>query len=50
MQNLLFHKFVLFKHENHVHNFHVQITQINIQYLSSNNMDKHMTFVFKQCA
>jgi hypothetical protein len=55
---MLFHRFILFKHEcctlfkfkNHVHNFRVQTTQIYIQYMCLNNMNKYMTFVFKQYA
>jgi hypothetical protein len=58
MRNLLFHKFVLvkhecralFKHESCVYDFRVYTTQINIQHPCLNNMNRHMTFVSKQCA
>jgi hypothetical protein len=58
MQNLLFHRFIfvkhkcraLFKHESCVYNFRVQTTQIAIQHPCLNNMNRHRTFVFKQCA
>jgi hypothetical protein len=57
MQNLLFHRFVLFKHEgralfkheNCVHNFHVSKIGIDIQHPWLKNTYKHVTFVSKQC-
>jgi hypothetical protein len=51
------HGFISFKHKHHalfkngscVHDFCVWTTQINIQHLCLNNMNKQMTFMFKKC-
>jgi hypothetical protein len=40
----------LFKHKNRVHDFRVYTTQIDIQHPCLNNSNRHMTFIFKQCA